>query len=312
VTAMVNGPTSTRAWRNGFDVTTNPSPATAAPGRLVLGGTDGQTNSAAPVSLAELVVYDRVLSDEELWTIQNTLALRNGVASPVVAAPVVSPASNFGNGEVSVSLTTITPRAKIHFTLDGSDPTPSSLVYSGNLSVSRGTTVKARAYLAGAAPSPLATSYYGAAEAHPLPVTDTAMWLRADRGVETHADGSVIRWRDLSGNGNDATPRLASRTPSWIANGFADPIQPILSVPKGASGTLTHAGAIGSDFVVTSPVEITHLGAFDNLSDGFAGTITVRLHAVNDKGTPSLTDDEDGGGKSEGLAGEHAPIFVVC
>ncbi len=291
VAAMISGTSGTRAFLDGREVTGNANLSSPAPGRLVMGGANGNQNDPIPVSVAEMVVFDRALDAAEIWRMQAYLAERHEIYQPMVEAPTITPPGGYGTGDVEVTLATITAGAEIRYTLDGSEPQETSALYAGPFTISRGTTVRARAFLAGGAPSRVSEGFYGQQESHPLPVTDTAMWLRADRGVETNGDGTVARWRDLSGNGRDVVPTKPHKAPVLVSEAFAGAVQPVVKVPAGSTGGTTYAGAVGADFIVESPVEITHLGAFDHLGDGFSGTITVRLHRVDEKGTPVLTDD---------------------
>ena len=60
------------------------------------------------------------------------------------ATPVFSPAPGvFTGASVSVSISTTTPGATIHYTTDGSEPTTGSTVYSGAaIPVDKATTIK--------------------------------------------------------------------------------------------------------------------------------------------------------------------------
>ena len=53
--------------------------------------------------------------------------------------------------------------------------------------------------------------------ASPIPLAGLQMWLRADAGVDTVL-GTVRRWHDQSGNGNDAIQADASRQPIVLPN----------------------------------------------------------------------------------------------
>lgn len=59
-----------------------------------------------------------------------------------VSVPVITGERTFGD-RATVSLSTITPNAKIHYTTDGSEPTRSSKEYASEFSIDRTTTVKA-------------------------------------------------------------------------------------------------------------------------------------------------------------------------
>ena len=77
-----------------------------------------------------------------------------------VATPVFNPAGGvILNPFVTVSISTTTPGATIHYTLDGSTPSNNSLQYTAPLNVTTTTTVKAIAYL-GAQSSSVASATY--------------------------------------------------------------------------------------------------------------------------------------------------------
>jgi hypothetical protein len=87
---------------------------------------------------------------------------------PTVATPTFTPAAGTYNNGPSVTLAS-TSGATIRYTLDGSTPTSTSgTVYSGAISVtSTGTTIKAMAYKAGMANSPVSTATYTLTAATP-------------------------------------------------------------------------------------------------------------------------------------------------
>lgn len=65
------------------------------------------------------------------------------------AAPVLSPAGGTFGGSVTVSMSSTTAGAAIHYTTDGSDPTASSPLYSGPFTLTSSATVKAMAIASG-------------------------------------------------------------------------------------------------------------------------------------------------------------------
>jgi subtilisin family serine protease len=82
------------------------------------------------------------------------------VALDVVDVPAISPDAVGNESSVLVTLTTTTPGADIHFTLDGSEPTTSSSRYTEPITLNNPTTVKARAFKTGMEASPLAERTY--------------------------------------------------------------------------------------------------------------------------------------------------------
>ena len=77
-----------------------------------------------------------------------------------VATPDILPAGSDFQTSVQVTLSTSTSGAAIHYTTDASTPTESSSYYSSPLSLTQTTTLKARAFKTGLAPSGIATEQY--------------------------------------------------------------------------------------------------------------------------------------------------------
>jgi hypothetical protein len=65
------------------------------------------------------------------------------------AAPVLSPAGGTFSGSVTVTMSSTTAGATIRYTTDGSDPSSSSTVYAGPLTLNAAVTIKAKAFASG-------------------------------------------------------------------------------------------------------------------------------------------------------------------
>ena len=83
-----------------------------------------------------------------------------GGSTPVVATPTFSPEGGSYFEAQTVSIACTTEGATIHYTLDGSDPTESSPIYSSPLTIETTTTVKAFAVKEDYQPSAIATATY--------------------------------------------------------------------------------------------------------------------------------------------------------
>lgn len=77
-----------------------------------------------------------------------------------VEMPVFTPSGGFYTSPVNVSITCGTPGATIHYTVDGSNPTTGSPIYSTPITISSTTTLKAIGVLAGFNPSGVRTATY--------------------------------------------------------------------------------------------------------------------------------------------------------
>ncbi len=77
-----------------------------------------------------------------------------------VATPVISPAPCTFHPSVTVSMSCETANASIYYTLDGTDPLETGNRYTSPITLTRTTTVKARAFCDGLSPSLVATAVY--------------------------------------------------------------------------------------------------------------------------------------------------------
>lgn len=87
----------------------------------------------------------------------NLFTVEGKIAGLQVSA---TPGGGTYNAPQSVSLTASNPAATIYYTLDGTDPTPASLVYSGPINISATTTLKYMAVDAAGNASAVATATY--------------------------------------------------------------------------------------------------------------------------------------------------------
>ncbi len=127
--------------------------------------------------------------------------------------PIFGPAPGGYSGAQSVTLTSGTSGATIHYTTDGSDPNTSSPVYVNPVSVTASTTIKAIAVKSGIASSSIATGNYliGA-------VVGTPSWASVAFGPRT---GAFTYGFDMAASANniDAVVGLGGVTP---VTGYAD------------------------------------------------------------------------------------------
>lgn len=79
---------------------------------------------------------------------------------PPVAELVISPLGGIYSSAIMVSLTSPNPGAQIRYTIDGTEPTSNSTLYTQPIYVEYSTTVKAKAYANGMNPSNLVTATY--------------------------------------------------------------------------------------------------------------------------------------------------------
>jgi hypothetical protein len=131
-------------------------------------------------------------------------------------------------GETRVAIRSVHAGAAIHYTTDGSDPTPASPTYGGPVRVGPGDTLKAIAVKAGLGPSRVAAAVFTPASAPPPAITTPERALSARRGqpfsftFQARSDRPV-QWYVL---GKTALVRVAKTNPPRPAPPGRSPAPP--------------------------------------------------------------------------------------
>ena len=172
-----NGPSASKNFTiGGTDLTDDVTLTAPTNYELTLSPDNGYFDSdeVSPVSgtLAEITIYVRLKAGLEVGNysgnvtitsgdIAKTIALSGTVdALPVAATPTFSPVAGTYMSEQSVTISCETTNAAIYYTLDGSDPTENSTLYSAPITVSETTTIKAIAVASGYDNSTIAEATY--------------------------------------------------------------------------------------------------------------------------------------------------------
>ena len=154
--------------------------------------------------------------------LSETVSLNGTVtAMPIVATPAFSPEEGTFTEAQTVAISCSTEGATIHYTLDGSDPTVNSLVYSSPLAITETTTVKAFAVKDGYQASAIASAVYTIEIAPSVITIAEARALALDeyalvQGIVTFIDGKNVYIQDETA-GIDLF--LTANAPSTLALG---------------------------------------------------------------------------------------------
>lgn len=129
-----------------------------------------------------------------------------------VAAPTFNPAGGTYSSAQSVSISCATSGATIRYTTNGSDPTSSSTTYTGPITISSTTTIKAKAFKSGMTDSAMASAVYTISTTPPPPGNKLLVgyWHNFNNGltpvmelrnVSTKWDVINVAFADITGDG---------------------------------------------------------------------------------------------------------------
>ena len=124
-------------------------------------GARNESSSYITGDIAEIIVYDRLLSANERFEVEKYLAKKYDLYTAESSPVEISPAGGTFTASQSVTLTTA-GGGDIYYTTDGSEPTDTGgTLYTGTpVSVTATTTLKARAYETGAPASAVAEEVF--------------------------------------------------------------------------------------------------------------------------------------------------------
>jgi hypothetical protein len=217
---------------------------------------------------------------------------------PSAAAPVITPDGGTFSGSQSVTLTTTTASATIYYTLDGTEPTPASTVYTEPIAISSDTTVLALASGTGYTQSAVSSATFTFSGQTPA-VTFTP-------GAGTYSANQQVT---ISDTDTSATIYYTTdgSTPTASSNLYAGPIT------VGASETINAIGidpALANSNVVAAAYVIQAGGSSINFGNGFSSVTGLTLN-----GTAINTDDSrlqltNGGSEEAGSFYGSQPIGI--
>jgi hypothetical protein len=123
---------------------------------LIAAGTSG----TVPLNLSNVQFFDNLGANVTPGTSTNGTLTVSGGTGGTVAAPTFTPGAGTFTTSVQVSLQSSTSGAFIYYTLDGSNPSLASTLYSGPILLTSNTTIKAFAYKPGLIQSAVVSAAY--------------------------------------------------------------------------------------------------------------------------------------------------------
>ena len=196
---------------------------------------DNGPSASVAVTLSENVSIEYTLDLDNYWDSPglqvNNVCEKDIVLTDVesVAEPQFTPSSCSFYPSTNVVISCATAGATIRYTLDGSDPTESSTPYTGAITVSDDTVIKARAWKNGMNPCVIVTATYtydaaqGAPKgdyfADPIVITGAnGSWRIEDNSAYTEEAGEP-KHTSISPNGGSYYPQAHTIWYEWTAPG---------------------------------------------------------------------------------------------
>lgn len=215
-------------------------------------------DAGAPYVAASLSLRPDISGEEPVYA--DTVSLTNILW--LIAPPEFSPTTRtvfFGSSQ-PVVISCATPEAEIRYTLDGTEPTESSLIYDGSLVISNSVTLKARAFAEYMRPSEIVQAEYihAAIVGGNLAQSDT-LSVGVPQTLNIPAPGAYKASFDYS-QGGDIELRLAG-------NGTTNTLAVIAAASAGSTNFLFDVDKAGKyeliifDFSlgVTQPADVSSL-----------------------------------------------------
>jgi hypothetical protein len=256
-----NGPAVLYAW-NANDLTSTIYESDTNPQR----DTAGPANKFSIPVVTNGKVYVAAHGEVDVY------GLLNG--EPTTASPVISPDGGSFSTSQSVSLSSATSSAAIFYTLDGSTPTPASTEYTGSITISTDTTIKAIASAPGYLQSSVSSAVFTFTTQTP-PVTFSP-------AGGTYTSAQTITLSDTDANAKIYYTTNGS-TPSPSSTLYTGPIHVTVSETIKAMAV---DSALSNSNVTSAAYVIQGGGMTINFGSGFSSTAGLTLNgstlATND------------------------------
>ena len=121
--------------------------------------TETSTLYTAPIEITTTTTF-KAIAVKANWQSSDVATLEVTITAPTVATPVFTPGTGTYADNVTFSLACATDGAQIRYTIDGSEPTATSTLYSAPITLITTTTVKAKAFKTTWLDSETATAVY--------------------------------------------------------------------------------------------------------------------------------------------------------
>ncbi|MGA2652532.1 MAG: chitobiase/beta-hexosaminidase C-terminal domain-containing protein [Terracidiphilus sp.] len=217
---------------------------------------------------------------------------------PSAAAPTISPNGGTFAATQSVTLTTATPSSQIFYSLDGSTPTPASNLYTGPISISTDTTLKAITSAAGYIQSAISSAVFNFTDQTPL--------ISFSPAGGTYASAQMVTLSDSDANAK-IYYTIDGSTPSASSTLYASPIKVAISETINA---IAIDPSLANSDIGTAAYVIQAGGTTISFPNGFASTAGLTLNGSTKASNDSRMQLTDGGLNEAGSVFWNTPINI--
>ncbi|MDW8310499.1 MAG: chitobiase/beta-hexosaminidase C-terminal domain-containing protein, partial [Verrucomicrobiales bacterium] len=112
-----------------------------------------------------------------------------------VGDPTIRPSGATSNNAVTVTLGTVTDGARLYWTIDGSEPTPASTLYTGPFSLAQTGTLRVKGFRDGFLPSATVSATFDLSVAQPVVTPASGRYINSTTvNISTTTDGAELRY----------------------------------------------------------------------------------------------------------------------
>ncbi|MCQ2272631.1 MAG: chitobiase/beta-hexosaminidase C-terminal domain-containing protein [Bacteroidales bacterium] len=177
------------------------------------------------------------------------------VVAPTAEAPVFTPTAGTYADSVVVSLGCATANAEIHYTVDGTEPTDASTLYTGSFTLTDNATVKAKAFMHNVSwnDSPVTEATYTIAHEAMMNVTPENLAFSSTETTGTIYISSAFLTNDITLSCDNAHFTLSSAT---VAANTNTSVTVTFDATEPAMGSITLSSSLNDD-VLTREVQLS-------------------------------------------------------
>ena len=270
--------------------------------------TTGSTYTYNLTSTDVNTMYYLYVTNKNAQVTSLTLTYEQEGGTPSVATPTFSPAAGTYYEAQNVTIACTTDEATIYYTLDGTDPTTESTVYSTPIAISETKTVKAMAAKEGMNNSAIASATYTIEEA-PTPITIAEARALANneyalvQGIVTFIDGRNVYVQDATAGidlflNNNTVPSALAIGDMVLAYGQKTVYNGLIELKNINGGDAEQFSIVSTGNELPAPVvktigEILTDEAGDKvLQSSRVQIVGATIGAINLNGNTAITQDE--------------------